>query len=844
MWQVYACIANEHDLSLVAVAAAICFLACFTAFATYDQSRAGGVRRPIWGAIAALVSGIGVWATHFVAMLAYEPRIPVGFDLGTTVLSVVIAIVLTGLGWAASSLRGVRGPLLGGALIAAGIGGMHYTGMAGVRIGGLIVWNESLILLSLVLGVVLSIAALAEHRRKRQDIPWRPATLLALAICSLHFIGMGAVGIYPDPHFVVPPQAVDKGTLAVAVTGAAILILAIGFIVALFDRGVARRERAEAQRLKDMADALVEGAAARDQLADDLKRQAEISEAALDNMAQGLSLYDRDNRLITFNRRYVELYQLPAQFLIPGTPISEILRHMVESGKFPGELDFYLRQVEGAGTQAGHTEIPMNDGQIIIDIQRRPLPDGRWVATHEDITERRRSSDHISYLARHDVLTGLPNRASFTHEIRTWADRLDEGCRFALHTVDLDRFKEVNDTLGHGVGDEILRQAADRLRGVVGESGFITRLGGDEFAIIQTDADRDSAARLAERIAQDLSVPFAFDGHTIATGASVGVALAPDDDRDGDALLKKSDLALNRAKAENKGSFRFFEVGMDSRLRERRDLERDLRVAIQKGHFELHYQPILNLAAGTITAFEALIRWRHPSRGLVQPAEFIPIAEETHLILPIGEWVLRQACRDAATWPGAIRVGVNLSAAQFKRGDLLAMTQSALGAAGLSPDRLELEITESVLLHDEAWVLSILRSLRDMGVRIAMDDFGTGYSSLSYLRSFPFTKIKIDRGFVSDLASTDDGRAIVQATIQLSEKLGMVTTAEGVETSDQMDILTAEGCTEIQGFHISEAVPASDIPRLLSDYNSAESDGGAAVVDLENHRGNARRRRA
>ena len=433
MWQVYTCIANEHDLSLVAVAAAICFLACFTAFATYDQSRAGGVRRPIWGAIAALVSGIGVWATHFVAMLAYEPRVPVGYDLGTTILSVVIAIVLTGLGWAAASLRGVRGPLFGGALIAAGIGGMHYTGMAGVRIGGLIVWDESLILLSVLLGVALSIAALAEHRRKRQDIPWRPATLLALGICSLHFISMGAVGIYPDPNFIVPPQAVDKGTLAVAVTGAAILILAISFGVALFDRGVARRERAEAQRLKGMADALLEAAAAREQLSDDLKRHADISAAALDNMAQGLSLYDEDDRLVTFNRRYVELYDMPEKLLVPGTPISEILRHMVEKGKYPGSLDYYLGQVASAGSAAGQTEITMGCGRI-IDVQRRPLPDGGWVATHEDITERRRSDDHISFLARHDVLTGLPNRASFTQEIRTWAGKLEEGRRFALHT--------------------------------------------------------------------------------------------------------------------------------------------------------------------------------------------------------------------------------------------------------------------------------------------------------------------------------------------------------------------------------------------------------------------------
>ncbi|MGQ0588435.1 MAG: MHYT domain-containing protein [Sphingosinicella sp.] len=312
------------------MAAAICFLASFTAFATFDQFRAGGRRRFVWGGITALGSGIGIWATHFVAMLAYEPRLPVGYDLATTILSVLIAVVVTGLGWAAAALPGYRGSLFGGGLIAAGIAGMHYTGMAGLRLGGRIVWDEGLILLSVLLGAAMSIAAIAEHRKRPQDIPWRPATLLALGICGLHFVAMGAVGVYPDPNFEVPPQAVGTGTLAVAVTAAAILILAISFVMAIFDRNLARREMREAQRLKGMADALVEAAAAREQLADDLKRQAEISAAALDNMAQGLSLYDRHNRLVTFNRKYVELYDLPASVRVPGTPIAEVLRHMVE----------------------------------------------------------------------------------------------------------------------------------------------------------------------------------------------------------------------------------------------------------------------------------------------------------------------------------------------------------------------------------------------------------------------------------------------------------------------------------------------------------------------------------
>jgi predicted signal transduction protein with EAL and GGDEF domain len=374
------------------------------------------------------------------------------------------------------------------------------------------------------------------------------------------------------------------------------------------------------------------------------------------------------------------------------------------------------------------------------------------------------------------------------------------------------------------VGDHILKEVASRLRALVREEDLITRLGGDEFALLQSGVKEPSdAATLAARIADTLAAPFQFDGHTVAIGASIGISLAPDDEADPDELLKMSDLALYRAKADSRGTFRFFEQGMDLRLRERRALEADLRTAIQEGQFEVHYQPLLDLARGRIDCLEALVRWRHPTRGMIQPLDFIGIAEESGLIIPIGEWVLRQACRDAASWPEDVRVAVNLSPAQFKRGDLLGMTMSALAAAGLQPARLELEITESVLIHDEEWVHSTLHQLTKLGVGIALDDFGTGYSSLSYLRSFPFSKIKIDKSFVADLAGTSDCLAIVQATIQLSQKLGMCTTAEGVETEEQMRILTDEGCTQVQGFHVSRPVPADQVSSLLTINGERQS---------------------
>jgi diguanylate cyclase (GGDEF)-like protein len=815
MLRVYSCIAHDHDTRILVVAAGVCFIAACTAFAVFDQARAGGRRRLAWGALAAFVSGIGIWSTHFIAMLAYKPNLPVGYDLDITLLSVVTAIVVTGFGWAASLSPGKGGALIGGLLLGTGIGAMHWLGMAGMRVPGRIVWDQDLLALSTLLGVALSTAALLEHRRAPSHIPWRPALLLTLAICSLHFIGMAAASIVPDPSIAVPAEVIETDVLAVAVTALALLILTISFIVVLFDRSMAKRELEDALRVNLLAEAL--------------KRQADIANAALDNMAQGLSMFDADDRLITFNRRYAEIYSMPDGLLVPGVPVADILRYLVDTGAFPGDISRYINETASSPLRAIHTDVELASGRV-IDVQRRPLPDGGWVATHEDITERREAARRIAYLAGHDTLTGLPNRVSFGDQIRASLARVSRGRHFALHSIDLDRFKEVNDTLGHPIGDQILKQVASRLTGLLRDDDHVTRLGGDEFAVIQSDvSDPAHAAVLATRMIASLSEPFEFDGHTVVIGATVGIAFAPADGTDADELLKKSDMALYRAKAESRGTFCLFEKGMDSRLRERRELEGDLRTAISQGQFELHYQPILNLATRGIAAFEALIRWHHPTRGLVQPNDFIATAEETGLIIPVGEWVLRQACRDAAGWPDGIKVAVNLSAAQFKRGDLVSVVTSALATSGLAPERLELEITESVLLNDEDWVLSVLQSLRALGVRIALDDFGTGYSSLSYLRTFPFSKIKIDRAFVSDIARTADGLAIVQATIQLSEKLGMITTAEGVETLDQMNILDSEGCTEVQGFHISRAVPAAAIPALITLHGGTSTRTRAAA---------------
>jgi diguanylate cyclase (GGDEF)-like protein len=383
--------------------------------------------------------------------------------------------------------------------------------------------------------------------------------------------------------------------------------------------------------------------------------------------------------------------------------------------------------------------------------------------------------------------------------------------------LDLDRFKEVNDTLGHPVGDELLRAVAGRLRRCVRETDTIARLGGDEFAIVQISRTQPTdATALASRIIEAIDAPFDIDGHRVAVGTSVGIAIAPTDGTDPDQLLKNADLALYRAKSDGRGTYRFFEQEMDQRMQARRKLELDLRRALVDGEFELHYQPFVNLDRNEVIGFEALLRWRHPERGMVSPAEFIPLAEETGLIVPIGEWALRRACREAIGWPDGIAIAVNLSAAQFRNRQLVQTVVNALAAAGLPATRLELEITESVLLQDAEAAREILLQLRSLGVRIALDDFGTGYSSLSYLRTFPFDKIKIDRCFIADLSTSAEAPlAILRAVTQLGATLGMTTTAEGVETEEQLALVRAVGCTEMQGHLFSPPRPAHEVPHLL-----------------------------
>ena len=546
---------------------------------------------------------------------------------------------------------------------------------------------------------------------------------------------------------------------------------------------------------------------------------------ALNNMTRGLSLFDGEHRLVVSNAIYQQLYDLPADLAQPGTTFERIMQHRIpgigsmEGAKATsGAIAESLMRIVQSGSAESFSQQLMDGRTIQVSVQ--PLSDGGWVALHEDVTEERRAQDNIAKLARQDTLTGLANRLRFREELEDACRRLEHGHAFSLMCIDLDHFKDVNDTLGHPTGDALLQAVAARLMDTARGRDLVVRLGGDEFAIIQSGADtRPHAEAFTQRIIKAVSQPYQIHGHKIIIGATVGIAFAPADGSDPDQLLKCADMALYRAKSMGRGTHAFFEPEMAGRLKVRRSLELDLRRALAEDQLELYYQPIIDLATERIVCCEALMRWRHPERGMVSPVDFIALAEEMGLIMPMGEWALRTACLAATSWPTDVKVAVNLSAVQFKGTDLVAVVIEALESSGLSAERLELEVTESLLLDQDPKTLQLLHLLQHLGVRIALDDFGTGYSSLSYLRSFPFDKIKIDQTFVRDLPQRDDCAAIVTAVAQLAQSLKMTTVAEGVETALHLSMVRAAGCSQAQGYLFSRPVPTSDIVAVISDCN-------------------------
>ncbi len=567
--------------------------------------------------------------------------------------------------------------------------------------------------------------------------------------------------------------------------------------------------------------------------------------SALEHMSQGLAMFDAQQRLIICNQQYPKIYRLASEQVRQGTTCDQLFGYRRTNGLF---ADDEIEKARREGAPAADFAVrlkELRDGRSVLVSSRR-LASGGWVETHEDVTERQRAATQIARMARHDALTGLANRTLFLEESKAAAAALERnGGFFSILLLDLDRFKTINDSLGHAAGDALLKEVANRLRASIRASDVLARLGGDEFAIIamgprpdgeakpdHVDEQMEGALVLANRILDAFSAPFDLDGKKLFVGTSIGVALAPRDGDGPEELLKKADLALYETKSSGRNGYSFFDPRMTAVANERQQIEVDMRAGLGRGEFELRYQPIFDAHTRRAVGAEALLRWRHPRHGLMAPGRFIDIAEDTELIVPLGEWALCQACKDAVHWPPHIKLAVNLSAVQFRKGNLLDVILCALVDSRLSPERLEIEITESVLLEKETQHISLLHQLKNIGVAVALDEFGTGYSSLSYLKLFPFDKIKIDRSFTAEIDRRDDCAAIVSSVIGLGRSLNIATTAEGVETDAQFEMLRAAGVTLVQGRLLGEPCPAEELrfaePIILGGRDQGDAADRAA----------------
>lgn len=762
------CVTVQHDEVTVLLAASISFigmLAFFHLLLRAEESAASRYRN--WIAIAAFASGLSVWATHFLAMLAYRGPTPIGFDVTFTVLSALIAVAGF---WVMLTLPGhTPGQVASRALVAtATVGAMHFVGMAGLDVAATveyrfapILWGAMAAYASFFLAFWL-FPRLAGFRRIVL-----PALGGVLGICALHFTAMSAAILVPDPLLAGPgTDETDRLWLTVAISGATLLLLAIMAVAAFIDR-----------HLVDLSG---------------------FANATLDGLAMV-----RQGQIIETNARFAALLDMTEKALI-GRRADTLL---VAADGLAADAPRVL-QVE-ASPRAGDTTRIFELAVHTVEYRGKPTE----VLAVRDLTEKRAAQRKVEYLARHDVLTGLANRTLFLERLdRQLSLCGDAGEPFALLALDLDRFKVVNDVFGHAEGDRVLKDVSVLLTRCVGAGDTVARLGGDEFMIVMSrpshvDAARQLAENILARFRQDMDC--AVD--PTAVGVSIGIAVFPQDGAEKEALIRAADLALYRAKVNGRRTLAFYDRTMDQETRERRQMEAELRQAVHRGELRLSYQPIQSVGGGEISGYEALVRWRHPVRGEVPASAFMPIAEETGIVIVLGEWVLEQACREACGWEPHLKVAVNVSPVQFRLANLAFVVSRILAETGLRPERLELEITESALLKDREATLATLRQIKALGVSIVMDDFGTGYSSLSNLQSFPFDKIKIDRSFIAAMKEDESARAIVRAVVGLGRSLSMPVTAEGIETDEQYRMAADEGCAEVQGYLVGR--PAITLPK-------------------------------
>ena len=778
MFKVYSCLTTQHEFGYVLLAALVCMLACGTAVGLMGRvAKARGLKRLALVGTTATVTGAGVWATHFVAMLAFKTGLPTAYAVVDTLASLLVAIALFGGAFHIALRPGRHSAALGGAMAGLAIGAMHYLGMSGFHIEGTVDWDFGMVGVSLAIGVGLGAAAFW-LARSGPGIGRRIGAilLLTLAICGLHFVGMAAITLQSDPSVGLPQSVVTDRSMAVWVGAAAAALLALCAGAMVWS---VRQRRSERRRLSELADAAVEGLA--------------ICE---------------DGRIVTANDALARMAGVAADRLV-----GRAFASLFDAEVAPEDL------VAGARMEVRIR--PVSGEPVPVELIAQQLTfDGapRLAVALRDLRDRVAAEAKIRFLAHNDSLTGLPNRVTFNdcleHQLKLHRRKDDA---FAVLCLDLDRFKQVNDVLGHGAGDVVLKVVAERVAAVLGPEDVFARLGGDEFAIVRLgDCKPTDLAQLSEQILAAVAPEIAIGEQRASVGVSIGIALYPHDGDTATGLVSNADAALYQAKAAGRDGYRFFEAQLGAQLRERQLIEFDLRQALARGEFKVVYQPQAALKDGVIFGFEALLRWTSDKRGTVPPSMFVPLAEETGLILPIGEWVLREACAEAASWSKPLQIAVNISGVQLRSASLARRVKDILKETGLAAERLELEITETALIEDFEQALATLGQLKAIGVKVAMDDFGTGYSSLSNLRAFPFDKIKIDQSFVRNIDDSEQAQTIVRAILGLCRGLQLSVLAEGVETLEELAFLDRELCSEAQGYLFGHPGAITDFPQAFA----------------------------
>jgi diguanylate cyclase (GGDEF)-like protein len=791
MLRIVDCLTLEHDLALVLVAAGLCAVGALSTVIVAGRITGGQQHTGKWLVVLGVCLGSTVWSTHFISMLAYQTSVAMTYDPVVTALSFFIGAVVMGLGFSIAS-RGEsrsRTRLIGGTTVGSGASLLHYVGMAAVSAPGTITYDADLVVASVVAATVFGAgAAWVVFGPARAHNRTVGALLLVVMTVTLHFTAMGAARLTLGPTAEEAAVGISRSVLAGAVTVASLTVLLIGIVGAIVDQRVSHRLATEAERYRALAEGAFEGLLVHHQ---GVVTDANAAARRMLGLGDDLSRHSVEPWL-----GLLESADLGPSQVQTGPEMYELVLYRDDGSSFPAE----------------------------VCRRRMLLPDGRdgELLAIRDLSVRKEFEDRIAHLALHDALTDLPNRWFFVELANKHiAQAQRSGSSFALLMLDLDGFKIINDMHGHGGGDDLLRIVASRIGATPRNADVVARLGGDEFAVLQTSTDQPTQAmRLVERISSALREPVRLEHAEVHISASIGIALYPRDGATVEALVRNADTALYRAKAEGKATCRFFEAEMDMALNARRRLEGRLRRAILEERLTVAYQPIVDCHTYRPLGFEALARWNDEELGVVSPAEFIPVAEESGLINPLGEFILRRACTDAASWPGSLRVAVNLSAAQFRREGLVDAVRSALAKSGLPGDRLELEVTENLLIENRDEALRVLNELKALGARISMDDFGTGYSSLSYLKSFPFDKIKIDQIFISDLDDGTNDASIVRAMTSMGRSLQMRVVAEGVESEEQAAVMRELDCDELQGFLIAAPMAIDQVKDYLSQVES------------------------